>query len=99
MVNRPRPVTDATRGITRAAVSVAAGQLFGSDSVGGGTTVFSSKDVSRNGSGVVQSDKSLTLSGVTVSDGNGGNNYTVGYAANTASRILLSGMWFATEVY
>ena len=50
------------------------------DSISGGTFAFTNKNV---GAG----NKTVTVSGVTVNDGNSGNNYTVTYANNTTSTI------------
>jgi hypothetical protein len=50
------------------------------DSVSGGAFAFTNANA---GSG----NKTVTTSGVTVADGNGGNNYTVTYVSNTASTI------------
>jgi len=58
-------------------VAVASGTLY--DSLAGGTFAFTDKNA---GTG-----KTVTVGGVTVNDGNGGNNYTVSYANNTTSTI------------
>ena len=50
------------------------------DSLSGGTYAFTDPNA---GTG----DKTVTVNGVTVSDGNGGGNYTVTYANNTTSTI------------
>ncbi|RYX89832.1 MAG: filamentous hemagglutinin N-terminal domain-containing protein [Comamonadaceae bacterium] len=55
-------------------------QLFGTDSISGGSFAFTDRNF-----GV--GNKTVTVGGVTVSDGNGGNNYTVSYASNSASTI------------
>jgi hypothetical protein len=55
-------------------------QLFGTDSLSGGTFAFANANT---GTG----NKTVNVSGVTISDGNSGNNYTVSYAANTTSTI------------
>ncbi len=55
------------------------GTLFAADTLGGGSFAFTDKNV---GIG-----KTVTVSGVTVSDGNGGGNYEVTYVDNTASTI------------
>ncbi len=60
--------------------AVSAGTLFGGDSLSGGTFALTDPNA---GSG----NKTVTLTGVTVNDGNGGANYTVGYQANTTSTI------------
>jgi len=55
-------------------------QLFGSDSLSGGVFAYTDPNA---GIG----DKDVMTSGVTVDDGNGGNNYTVNYVDNTTSTI------------
>jgi hypothetical protein len=62
------------------AVATNGTQLFGSDSLSGGTFVFDNKNA---GTG----NKVVSLSGVTVGDGNSGGNYTVSYVDNTTSTI------------
>jgi hypothetical protein len=62
-------------------------ELFGADSLSGGNFAFVDANVSRNADGAVQGDKSVTVSGVTVNDGNNGSNYIVSYANNTTSTI------------
>ena len=54
-------------------------QLFGSDSISGGTFVFDGKNASM--------EKVVYVSGVDVNDGNGGNNYNVTYVQNSTSSI------------
>ncbi len=54
--------------------------MFGSDAINGGSFAFTNPNAG-NGNKVV------TVGGVTVSDGNGGNNYAVTYADNTTSTI------------
>ena len=54
-------------------------QLFGSDTLSGGVFAYTNADA---GSG-----KTVTVSGVTVNDGNGGNNYDVTDIDNTTSTI------------
>jgi len=55
-------------------------QLFGTDTLSGGTYAFTNTSA---GAG----DKTVTVSGVTVNDGNGGGNYNVTYLNNTTSTI------------
>jgi hypothetical protein len=62
-------------------------ELFGADSLSGGNFAFVDANVSRNADGAVLGDKSVTVSGVTVNDGNNGSNYIVSYANNTTSTI------------
>ncbi|MCK9389601.1 MAG: YDG domain-containing protein [Sulfuritalea sp.] len=85
----PAPLTVSTGdviktydGTTGAAglATVSGGALYGTDSLNGGSFAFTDKNA---GIG----NKSVTVSGVTVNDGNGGNNYTVSYASNTSSTI------------
>jgi hypothetical protein len=59
--------------------TVTAGTLYGSDSISGGTFAFTNANAGTN--------KTVVTSGVTVSDGNSGNNYNVSYANNTTSTI------------
>jgi len=59
---------------------VKTGTLFSGDSLSGGSFAFLDKNVGN-------ANRTVTTSGVTVNDGNSGNNYTVGYADNTSSTI------------
>ncbi len=70
--------------------SAVATQLFGSDSVSGGSFAFSNANA---GSG----NKTVSTSGVTVHDGHGGNNYTVTYADNTTSTINRASLTVASS--
>ncbi|MDP1613549.1 MAG: YDG domain-containing protein, partial [Sulfuritalea sp.] len=74
-------VTKTYDGTTSAAgtAAVAAGTLFGGDVISGGTYAFADKNA---GIG-----KTVTVSGITLNDGNGGGNYNVAYADNTTSTI------------
>jgi filamentous hemagglutinin family protein len=65
--------------------AVVGGSLFGSDSLAGGSFAFTDKNA---GIG----NKTVTTSGVTVNDGNGGLNYSVTYADNTTSTITRAGL-------
>ena len=58
---------------------VVAGQLFGSDSLNGGSFAFADKNAG--------SDKTVSVSDVIVDDGNDGGNYAVTYVENTSSII------------
>jgi trimeric autotransporter adhesin len=58
---------------------VANGTLYGSDSLSGGTFAFTDRNA---GTG-----KTVTISGMSVNDGNGGGNYRVTYVDNTSSSI------------
>jgi hypothetical protein len=59
--------------------TVTSGTLYGTDSISGGTFAFADKNVGTN--------KTVSVSGVTVSDGNSGGNYSVSYAGNATSTI------------
>ena len=63
-----------------AAVATDGTQIFGGDAASGGTFAFTNANAGT-------ADKTVTVSGVTVNDGNGGNNYNVSYVANTTSTI------------
>ncbi len=69
---------DGTTGAAGSAI-VTGGALFGSDTLSGGSFAFLDPNV---GIG-----KTVTVSGVTVNDGNGGANYTVSFTNNTVSSI------------
>ncbi|MCS6243907.1 MAG: hypothetical protein H2172_08650 [Opitutus sp.] len=75
-------VTKTYDGSTSAAgtATVSSGTLFGTDAISGGSFAFTTANA---GAG----NKTVTVSGVTLSDGNSGNNYTVTHAANTTSTI------------
>ena len=60
---------------------VTGGAMFGSDSISGGSFAFADKNA---GSG----NKTVTTSGVSVNDGNGGGNYAISYIDNVTSSIL-----------
>jgi filamentous hemagglutinin family protein len=55
------------------------GQLFGTDSLSGGSFVFGDKNAG--------SDKTVSVSGVNIADGNGGHNYAISYVDNQHSVI------------
>jgi filamentous hemagglutinin family protein len=75
-------------GLTAAGTAVViSGTLFGTDALSGGSFAFTDKNAGSN--------KTVTTSGVTVADGNGGNNYAVTYADNTASDITALGVTVA----
>ena len=71
---------DGTLTASGAPVATGGTQLFGTDSLNGGTYAFTNANA---GNG----DKTVTVSGVTVNDGNSGGNYTVTYVNNTISTI------------
>ena len=62
------------------AAVVTTGTLFGTDRLTGGTFAFTTKDVG-------PANKTVTVAGVTVNDGNSGLNYTLTQASNTTSTI------------
>nr|WP_315186791.1 YDG domain-containing protein [uncultured Albidiferax sp.] len=69
---------------------VAGGSLFGTDRLVGGTFAFTDPNVGNN--------KTVLTSGVQIDDGNGGGNYTITYAGNSTSRIVVpalpvAGVW------
>jgi len=68
--------------------TVTGGQLFGGDTLSGGSFTFADKNA---GNG-----KSVTVSNVTVEDGNGGGNYAISYIANTNSRIDKANLTIST---
>ena len=75
---------------------VAGGTLYGTDSLSGGTFTYDDKNA---GTG-----KTVSVSGVSVNDGNSDGNYDVTYVANTASSITaatltVSGMTAASKTY
>ncbi len=77
--------TDVTKtydGTTSAAgtATVTVGNLVGGDSLNGGSFAFTDKNFGIN-------NKTVTVGGVTVFDGNSGGNYDVNFADNTSSTI------------
>jgi filamentous hemagglutinin family protein len=70
--------------------SVAAGTLFAGDSLSGGSFAFTDKNVGLG-------NKTVTTSGVTVSDGNNGGNYAVSYVNNTTSTINPASLTLSTS--
>jgi len=71
---------DGTLSAAGTATVVGGTQLFGQDSISGGSFAFTHKNA---GTG----NKTVTTSAVTVTDGNNGGNYAVSYVDNTASTI------------
>jgi hypothetical protein len=67
--------------------TIISGSLFGDDSISGGSFAFTDPNVSRDESGNVLSDKTVTVSSITVNDGNSGNNYDVSYVNTTTNTI------------
>ena len=70
---------DGTTAANASALVTSGTQLFGSDAISGGTFTFDNRNA---GTG-----KSISTTGVSVSDGNGGNNYNVSYVNSTGSTI------------
>ncbi|MEA3105851.1 MAG: hypothetical protein QOI88_456, partial [Gammaproteobacteria bacterium] len=66
------------------AIATGGTHLFGTDSAGGGTFAFTDANA---GAG-----KTVNVSGVAISDSNGGANYHITYADNTASVINKAGL-------
>jgi filamentous hemagglutinin family protein len=67
------------------------------DSLSGGNLAYTDKSASTG-------DKTVTVGGMTVNDGNNGLNYNIAYVSNTASTInakalTVSGMTAATKIY
>jgi hypothetical protein len=102
----PAPLTVTTGPISKtydgstsavgAAAVISAGSLFGTDALTGGSFAFTDKNA---GSG-----KTVSVSGVTVNDGNNGANYAVTLVDNTSSVITpkvltVSGIAAADKVY
>jgi len=79
---------DGTLAAAGTALATGGTQLFGSDTLSGGTFAFTNANA---GSG----DKTVTVSGVTVNDGNGGGNYNVTYLSNTTSTITPASLTLA----
>ncbi|CAN7228542.1 YDG domain-containing protein [Polaromonas sp. LjRoot131] len=71
---------DGTLSAAGTAVAAAGTSLLGGDTGSGGSFSFTDKN---SGTG----NKTVTTTGVTVNDGNGGNNYNVSYVDNTTSTI------------
>lgn len=71
------------------AVATGGTVLFGGDSVSGGSFVFTNAHAGAN--------KTVTVGGVTVNDGNGGGNYTISYANNTTSTINRANLTLSTS--
>ncbi|VUZ23164.1 Uncharacterised protein [uncultured Comamonas sp.] len=71
---------DGTTSVTGGVATVTEGELFGDDALSGGTFAYTDKNA---GAG----NKTVTVSGVTVADGNNGGNYDVTYASNATSTI------------
>lgn len=86
---------DGTRNAVASAVVTGGSQLFGTDSISGGTFEFDIKNA-----GV---PNAILTSGVTVNDGNGGNNYNVSYTENSNAvinkRVLTLTATAASKVY
>ncbi len=87
----PAPLTVSTSNISRVydgttiasgSAVVKVGNLFGTDALTGGSFAFADKNV---GNG-----KTVNVSGISVNDGNGGNNYAITQVANTANRRTFS---------
>ena len=71
---------DGTKSANGTVIAANGTQLFNTDSLSGGTFEFADKNAGLN--------KVVNVSGVTIDDGNNGNNYNVSYVDNTKSSIL-----------
>ncbi|MDE2348896.1 MAG: hypothetical protein KGL92_10375 [Gammaproteobacteria bacterium] len=71
---------DGTLSAAGTAVATGGTRLFGGDTLSGGSFAFTNANAG-------SADKTVTVSGATVNDGNGGGNYTITYQSNTASTI------------
>ena len=89
-------VFDGTTAATGIAQAVSGTQLFGGDSLSGGSYAYTNKNASLG-------DKTVSVSGVTVNDGNSGNNYNLSYVDNTSSSIHQANLFVsstnASKVY
>jgi hypothetical protein len=93
------PLTIATSALTKvydgsltaAGIAVVtSGTVLAGDSIGGGSFSFTNANVG-------SANRTVTASGVTVTDGNGGNNYSVTYANNTSSTISPASLTISTN--
>eukprot|EP01030_Chromulinospumella_sphaerica_P004872 gene4872-4771_t len=73
--------------VTQADLDTLSGQLITGDTVSSASISYTDKNVARDASGAVLSNKTITLDSVTLSDGNSGGNYTVTRQGNSASSI------------
>ena len=80
---------DGTTSASGATATVTSGQLFGSDSLNGGLFAYTNANAGMN-------NKTVTVGGVTVNDGNSGGNYIVSYANNTTSTINKAALTVST---
>jgi hypothetical protein len=81
---------DSTTAASGVATATGNTRLFGSDSLSGGTFAFTDKTAGiRN--------KTVTVSGVSVDDGNNGSNYSVSYVDNTSSTITPKSIQYAVS--
>ena len=82
-------VYDGTTQANAAQAVVVNGQLFGTDILSGGSFAFTDRNA---GTG-----KTVTVSGVTVDDGNNGANYTLSQVNNTTSTITAAPLQIAAD--
>ncbi|WP_332741233.1 two-partner secretion domain-containing protein [Hydrogenophaga sp.] len=85
-VNR---IYDGSTDATGAAARIVSGQLFGADSLSGGSFAFTDRHV---GTG-----KTVNVQGVTVVDGNGGANYALTLVDNTSSSIAAAPLQLSVD--
>jgi len=83
-------VYDGTLSAIGTAAVATGSQLFGADSLTGGSFAFTSANA---GAG----NRTVTVGGVTVNDGNGGDNYNISYASNTTSTITPANIVVSTS--
>ena len=81
--------TDAS-GATLVITNGTSDALFGTDTASGGTKTFDTKNV-------VEGKNKITVSEVTITDGNEGKNYAVTYAQNTNSKITPANLTLTAE--
>ncbi len=81
---------DGTLGANGIAIATGGTQLFGGDTLNGGTFTFTNANA---GDG----NRTVNVGGVTVDDQNGGNNYNVSYTANTTSTIERAAIAISTS--
>ncbi len=83
---------DGTTSVTGAAPVVTGGTLYVNQSNGGTQDALSGGSYAYTDANAGIGTKTVTTSGVTVTDGNNGGNYTVTYADNTTSTINKAGL-------
>ncbi|SDP11066.1 two-partner secretion domain-containing protein [Selenomonas ruminantium] len=82
---------DGTTELTNGAYTVTTGQLYGTDAVSGGTYAYADKNA---GTG-----KTVSLTGLTVNDGNEGKNYELTVVNSTNSSITAAPLTLTVDDY